>query len=111
MIATGRVEQRRYPRRQVSWPVILEADGQVCYVETIDFSARGAKLRLRSAPPLGSPVLLHLMPDDGDELHVEALTWRVDPDGVAFFFIGRCAPLEAETQWTESEAAEVALAQ
>jgi len=111
MVETGRVEQRRYPRRQVWWPVILEAEGQVCYVETIDFSARGAKLRLRVAPPLGSPVLLHFMPDDGDELYVEALTWRVDPDGVAFFFIGRCAALEVQSHWAEREDAEVALAQ
>lgn len=110
MIATGRVEQRRYPRRQVSWPAILEADGQVCYVETIDFSARGVKLRLRIAPPLGSPVLLHLMPDDGAELHVEALTWRVDPDGVAFFFIGRCASPEVQPQSEEREGDEVSLA-
>ncbi|HTY78986.1 MAG TPA: PilZ domain-containing protein [Candidatus Bathyarchaeia archaeon] len=110
MIETGRVEQRRHPRMRVSWPVILEAEGQLRYVETIDVGARGAKLRLEAAPPLGSPVLLHVLPPEGGELHVEALTWRIDPDGVAFFFIGLAVPVEEQERFIGEDAAELALA-
>ncbi|HUO62285.1 MAG TPA: PilZ domain-containing protein [Terriglobales bacterium] len=110
MTERGRVEQRRYPRKRVSWPVVLETDDQISFVETVDFSARGAKLWLRAAPPLGSVVNLHFHPEDGAEMHVQALTWRSDPDGVAFFFIGLASPLWIEAPWATSNSSELALA-
>ena len=82
MIERGRVEQRRYPRQRVSWPVVLETDDRISFVETIDFSARGAKLCLRKSLALGSVVNLHIHPEDSAEMHVQAVAWRSDPDGM-----------------------------
>jgi hypothetical protein len=110
MIERGRVELRQYPRKRVSWPVILETEDRISFVETVDFSARGAKLWLRVAPPLGSVVNLHFHPDHGPEMHVQALTWRSDPDGVAFFFIGLADPLVIEATSPASDSLELALA-
>ena len=36
---------------------------------------------------LGTPVQLHFRPPNGRPLHVQAIVWRQDPDGPAFFFI------------------------
>lgn len=110
MIERGPVELRRHPRRRVSWPVILETDDRISFVETVDFGARGAKLWLRVAPPLGSLVNLHFHPEQGGEMHVQAVTWRSDPDGVAFFFIGLGSPLRIEAPPAANRPAEVALA-
>jgi hypothetical protein len=76
MTEQGRVEQRRYPRQRVSWPVVLETDDRISFVETIDFSARGAKLCLRKPLALGSVVNLHIHPEDSAEMHVQAVAWR-----------------------------------
>jgi PilZ domain len=107
MIERGRVEQRQYPRKRVTWPVVLEAEDRISFVETVDFSARGAKLWLRVAPPLGSMVTLHFHPEHGEEMHVQALTWRSDPDGVAFFFIGLAEPLVSEAPLPVSNSLEL----
>lgn len=110
MTEQGRVEQRRYPRHQVSWPVVLETDDRISFVETIDISVRGAKLCLRRPLPLGSVVNLHIHPEDRAEMHVQAVAWRSDPDGMAFFFIGLAEPLLSEASLPAGNSLELALA-
>jgi hypothetical protein len=110
MIEQGRVEQRRYPRHRVSWPVVLETDDRISFVETIDISMRGAKLCLRKPLALGSVVNLHIHPEDRAEMHVQAVAWRSDPDGMAFFFIGLAEPLLSQTSLPASSSLELALA-
>jgi len=110
MIERGRVEQRRYPRQRVSWPVVLETDDRISFVETIDFSARGAKLCLRKSLALGSVVNLHIHPEDSAEMHVQAVAWRSDPDGMAFFFIGLAEPLLSQASVPASNSLDLALA-
>ena len=80
---------RRHPRARVSWPVTVEAGDRRLDLETINLSPFGAKLRLDD-PPLtpGTPAQLHFRPPDGRPLDVQAIVWRADPDGLAFFFIG-----------------------
>ena len=52
----------------------------------MDISEHGAKL-LTSAPlQAGSVVRLKIIPPDGIPLRVGALVWRLDTDGIAFFF-------------------------
>ena len=58
---------------------------QLC-TETIDVSSFGAKLRMEEMLEPGSRACLHLSPHDQRPLAVQALVWRADPDGLAFFF-------------------------
>jgi len=110
MTEQGRVEQRRYPRQRVSWSVVLETDDRISCVETIDFSARGAKLCLRKPLALGSVVNLHIHPEDSAEMHVQAVAWRSDPDGMAFFFIGLAEPRLSQASLPANNSLELALA-
>jgi PilZ domain len=82
---------------------VLEADGRIFHLETIDLSARGAKVGLLEPLAEGTPVRLHFHPEDELDIHVEAIAWRSDPDGMAFFFIGPSSPLWAESPWVELE--------
>ena len=109
MTEQGRVEQRQYPRQRVSWPVVLETDDRISCAETIDFSARGAKLCLRKPLTLGSVVNLHIHPEDSAEMHVKAVAWRSDPDGMAFFFIGLAEPLLSQASLPAGNSLELAL--
>ena len=36
----------------------------------------------------GTPVTLRFHPDDAPAFDVSAVVWRVDPDGLVFFFVG-----------------------
>jgi len=57
-------------------------------LETIDLSPRGVKVRLDGPVfELGQPVHLHFDPPHGGPLELDAIVWRRDPDGSAFFFI------------------------
>jgi hypothetical protein len=80
---------RRHPRARVSWPVTVEAGDKQLHLETMNLSPFGAKVKL-DHPPLepGSAARLHLEPPDGRALDVQAIVWRTDTDGLAFFFIG-----------------------
>ena len=78
---------RRYPRRRVAWPVVVEAGKHLFHGETMDVGPRGAKLRLTERLAVGTRVRLHLTPDRGRPVTVEAIVWRIDDDGLAFFFL------------------------
>jgi hypothetical protein len=80
---------RRHPRARVSWPVAVEVDDQRLELETVNLSPFGAKLRLEeSTLRPGTSAHLRFLPPGGRPLDVQAIVWRIDPDGPAFFFIG-----------------------
>jgi PilZ domain-containing protein len=80
---------RRHPRARVSWPVTVEVDDQRLHLETVNLSPFGAKLRLAdSTLRPGTAAHLCFLPPGGRPLDVQAIVWRIDRDGPAFFFIG-----------------------
>ena len=89
MIREREPDLRRHPRARVAWPVTVEAGDQRLYLETVNLSPFGAKLRLDDSPlEPGTLAQLHFRPRDGRPLDVQAIVWRTDPDGPAFFFNG-----------------------
>jgi hypothetical protein len=55
----------------------------------VNLSPFGAKLKLEdSTLRPGTAAQLRFMPPGGRPLDVQAIVWRIDPDGPAFFFIG-----------------------
>ncbi|SRR6266436_2580397 len=81
-------DQRRHPRANVRWPVIVEAAGQIFHLETVNISSRGAKLRPKKELGEGSLAELHFHPPGYHVFDVSAIVWRADLDGLAFFFFG-----------------------
>ena len=81
-------ERRQSPRTVVSWSVVVEANGEVFGLETVNLGLLGAKVK--GANPLreGASVVLHFHPADAPPMDVSAVVWRVDPDGLVFFFVG-----------------------
>jgi hypothetical protein len=77
---------RQYPRFNVSWPVVVEAGKRFFLLRTVNVSGRGAKARPTERLGEGSVAQLHFHPPDGSSLDVEAIVWRVEADGLAFFF-------------------------
>ncbi len=89
MIKEREPDLRRHPRARVSWPVTVEAGDRLLHLETMNLSPFGAKLRLDDSPlEPGTPAQLRFRSPDGPPLDVQAIVWRTDPDGPAFFFIG-----------------------
>ncbi|HET8578333.1 MAG TPA: PilZ domain-containing protein [Methylomirabilota bacterium] len=87
VIEPKKQELRRHPRLRVSWPAIVEAGSRLLHVETVDVSPFGAKVRLDERLEEGTLATLHLRPPDGKPLDIQAIVWRTDEDGPAFFFI------------------------
>jgi len=81
------VNLRHYPRRRVAWPVTVQADTSLLHGETLDVGPQGAKLRLTERLDVGTRVTLHFAPSEGPSTAVEAIVWRIDDDGLAFFFL------------------------
>jgi hypothetical protein len=77
---------RKYPRFNVSWPVVVEAGKRFFLLQAVNVSGRGAKVRPTERLGEGSVAHLHFHPPDGSSLDVDAIVWRVDRDGLAFFF-------------------------
>ena len=81
-------DQRRHPRANVRWPVVVEAGGRTFQLETVNISSRGAKVRPKEELGEGSLAELHFHPPGDRVFDVSAIVWRVDLDGLAFFFFG-----------------------
>lgn len=79
---------RRHPRSKVSWPVTVETGGQSFERHTVNLSPIGAKVHLEARLPVGTPATLRFRPPHGRPLEVDAIVWRSDSDGPAFFFVG-----------------------
>ena len=80
--------RRFIERARVSWTVWARLGQQRMRFHTVDVSSRGAKLRPRGALTVGSAVQLEFITSEGSRLHVSAVVWRADGDGVAVMFLG-----------------------
>ena len=93
MMSERRPDHRRHPRAAVSWPVTVEAHHVRFDLETVNLSPFGAKLKWQEAPfEPGTPAQLRFHPPGGRPVEIQGIVWRVDPDGLAFFFIGGGGP-------------------
>ena len=70
----------------MSWPVVVEVGKRFFLLQVVNVSGRGAKVRPTERLGEGSVARLHFHPPNGSSLDVEAIVWRVDRDGLAFFF-------------------------
>jgi hypothetical protein len=73
-----------------SWPVVVRAGDRLLRRWTLNLGALGAKVGLDPTErlPVGSAARLRLEPPGGPPVDVEAIVWREDSDGSAFFFVG-----------------------
>jgi len=83
-----RADLRRYPRAKVTWPVTLELENRSLQLETVNLSPMGTKVRVDEPLEVGKTAKLHFRPPNGRTLDVDAIVWRSDRDGSAFFFVG-----------------------
>jgi hypothetical protein len=82
-------EHRRYARVAAAWPVTVRTGDRLLRLQTVNLSAHGVKVGLDAElPPVGASAHLHLEPPDAPPVDVEAIVWRADDDGSAFFFVG-----------------------
>ncbi|HEU4438811.1 MAG TPA: PilZ domain-containing protein [Methylomirabilota bacterium] len=86
-------EHRRHARVVTSWPVTVQTGDRLLRLQTLNLSALGAKVSLQHPLPsgrleVGRSALLRLEPPDRPPVEVEAIVWRTDDDGPAFFFLG-----------------------
>ncbi len=88
-MAERRADLRRYPRAKVAWPVVLEVGDRQFNLQTMNLSPMGTKVGpVEEHLEVGSPAKLRIRPPNGRTLDVNAIVWRSDRDGSAFFFIG-----------------------
>ncbi|HUM15743.1 MAG TPA: PilZ domain-containing protein [Candidatus Nitrosotalea sp.] len=86
-------EHRRHARVMTSWPVTIRTGNRLLHLQTLNLSALGAKVGLddpllREPLEVGRAAHLRFEPPGGQPVEVEAIVWRADEDGPAFFFIG-----------------------
>jgi PilZ domain-containing protein len=98
-----RPDLRRHPRARVAWPVVIEVGVDVCQALTVDVSPFGAKVATTAGPlKPGTLAQLHFHPPEVAPLDIQALVWRTDPDGQAFFFVGGRLAFPTETVESDS---------
>jgi hypothetical protein len=68
--------------------VTVEHGGRSFDRQTLNMSPIGAKVLLEERLKVGSTARLKFRPPQGRPLDVEAIVWRTDEDGPAFFFVG-----------------------
>ena len=86
-------EHRRHLRVAASWPVTVHAGPRLLHLHALNVSALGVKVGLdeplvREPLAVGCAAHLRLEPPGSPPVEVEAIVWRADDDGPAFFFIG-----------------------
>ena len=59
--------------------------------QTVDVSARGAKLRPKSDLQAGTPMTLRFVKPNGRPVRMAAMVCRVDADGLGVLFLGSAA--------------------
>jgi hypothetical protein len=65
---------------------VVETRTQRYPCQVVDISSYGAKVMTSAKLRSGTAVRLQIIPPNGAPLRVGALVWRIDADGVAFFF-------------------------
>jgi hypothetical protein len=79
-------DRRQHPRIRAAWPAVVKV-GKTRYLgRSVDISTHGAKVRTTARLKPGATVELELVPPDGSAVHVGAMVWRVDADGLALLF-------------------------
>ena len=87
MLKQGEADLRRHPRETVNWAVTVEVEGDTIQTEALDLSPFGAKVvRTNLTLQPGTWAHLRFHPHGRDPFDVQAIVWRIDPDGDAFFF-------------------------
>ena len=82
-------EHRRYTRVAATWPVTVRIGDRFLRLQAVNVCAHGIKVGLDDAlPPVGTSAHLRLEPPDSPPVDVDAIVWRADSDGSAFFFVG-----------------------
>jgi len=82
-------EHRRYARVAATWPVTVRTGDRLLHLQTVNLSAHGIKVGLDPAlPPVGTSARIRIEPPDAPPVDVDAIVWRADDDGSAFFFVG-----------------------
>jgi len=86
-------EHRRHARVAAAWPVTVETGGRQLHLHTVNLSSFGVKIGLdetgqRELLEVGRAAHLRLEPPGARPVEVDAIVWRSDDDGPAFFFIG-----------------------
>jgi hypothetical protein len=66
--------------------VLVESGRRRHPCQAIDISVQGAKIVPKIWLRTGTEVRLQFIPPDGEPFLVGAMVWRVDGDGLAFFF-------------------------
>jgi hypothetical protein len=92
-------EHRRHTRVAASWPVTVRTGDRLMHLQTLNLSPLGAKVELDEPLEVGRAALLRLEPPGSRPVEVEAIVWRTDDDGPAFFFLG--TPAHAEPSHAE----------
>ncbi len=90
-------EHRRHARVAASWPVTVQSGTRLLHLHAVNVSALGVKVSLdeplrREPLEVGRAAQLRIEPPGGPAVEVEAIVWRTDDDGPAFFFIGPRTP-------------------
>jgi PilZ domain len=80
-------ENRRCQRTKVTWTATVQIGGQAFEGQTTDVSPMGAKVLLTVEIPVGTPANVKIHPPQDAPFMVEAIVWRSDGDGPAFFFL------------------------
>lgn len=81
-------ELRRYSREVGPGPVVLETRDGWIRLPLVDLSPSGAKVHITEPLKEGTRGRLYFLPPHWRARTVEAIVWRVDLDGVVFFFTG-----------------------
>lgn len=86
-------EHRRHARVAASWPVTVQTGTRLLHLHAVNVSALGVKVSLdeplrREPLEVGRAAQLRIEPPGAPAVEVEAIVWRTDDDGPAFFFIG-----------------------
>ena len=86
-------EHRRHARVAASWPVTVQTGTRLLHLHAVNVSALGVKVSLdeplrREPLEVGHAAQLRIEPPGAPAVEVEAIVWRTDDDGPAFFFIG-----------------------
>ena len=92
-ISLSPAEHRRHARVTASWPVTVQTGDRLLHLHAVNVSALGVKVSLdeplrREPLEVGRPARLRMEPPGSRPVEVEAIVWRTDDDGPAFFFIG-----------------------
>ncbi len=81
-------EHRRHVRQHASWRVTVQTGDRQLHLHALNVSAHGVKVSLEEPLEVGRAARLRIEPPGAWPVEVDAIVWRTDEDGPAFFFVG-----------------------